>query len=128
MLNKGLMSLLRSRAIQQPTETQCATEPLPLFRPEVLSRHERFFGEVLVIRPFSLGLLACLIIGVAALTYCVLFFGSYTETAPVRLGLWRRPTLESSRSKSPRNQAPVGRRRRLYELFEPTSARGKSQP
>jgi len=82
--------------MQQPAETQCATEPLPLFRPEVLCRQERFFGEVLLIRPFSFWFLGRLVIGAAALTSCVLFFGTYTETMPVRGVLWRGPTPQSA--------------------------------
>ena len=101
------MSLLRSRAMQQPAETQCATEPLPLFRAEVLSRQERFFGEVLLIRPFSFGFLGWLIIGAAALTYCVLFFNTYTETVPVQGVLLRGPTLESPQFTSPEDEALV---------------------
>ena len=113
--------------MQQPAETQCATEPLPLFRPEVLSKQEGFFGEVLHIRPFSFGFLGGLVIGAATLTYCVLFFGTYTETAPAR-GVWRGPKLESSRFSSPKNHASEAGQRRLIELFEPSSVRRKSQP
>jgi hypothetical protein len=65
--------------MQQPAETQCATEPLPLFRPEALSRQERFFGEVLHIRPLSFAFLGSLVIGMAALALCVLFFSTYIQ-------------------------------------------------
>jgi hypothetical protein len=99
--------------MQQPAETQCATEPLPLFRPEVVCKQERFFGEVLLIRPFSVGFLGWLIIGAAALTCCVLFFCTYTETAPTRVGLWH---------------GPVAAHRRLIQLFEPSAVRGKPHP
>jgi hypothetical protein len=73
------VSLLQGRALQQAPETQCASEPLPLFRPEVLSKRERFFGEVLRIRPFSIGLLCWLVIGMCALTGGVLFFATYAQ-------------------------------------------------
>lgn len=89
------MSLLRSSAMRQPAETQCATEPLPLFRPEVLSKQERFFGELLLIRPFSFSFMGWLVIGAAALTYCVLFLSTYTETVPVQGVLLRGPMLKS---------------------------------
>lgn len=59
--------------------TQCATEPLPLFRPEALSKQERFFGEVLRIRPFSFRFLGLLALGMAALVGGVLLFGTYLE-------------------------------------------------
>lgn len=101
------MSLLRSRAMQQPPETQCATEPLPLFRAEVLSKQESFFGEVLRIRPFSFRFLACLVIGAAALACCVLFFTTYTETVPVRGVLVHGPTLKRSQFTGPEEQASV---------------------
>ena len=101
------MGLLRSKAMQQPAERECATDPLPLFRPQVLSKQEKFFGEVLLIRPFSFGFLGWLAIGAAALTYCALFFGTYTETVAVRGILLRAPTLESSQFTGPEEEALV---------------------
>jgi len=101
------MSPLRRRAMQHPAEFQCATGPLPLFRPEVLSKQERFFGEVLLIRPFSFALLGYLAIGAAALTCCVLFFCTYTETIPVRGVLLRMPTVKSSQFTSLEDEAFV---------------------
>ena len=101
------MGLLRSRAMQQPTERECATDSLPLFRPEVLSKQEKFFGEVLHIRPFSFGFLGWLAIAAAALTYCVLFFGTYTETVAVRGILLRASTLKSSQFTSSEDEAFV---------------------
>jgi hypothetical protein len=98
---------LRSRAMQQASETQCATKPLPLFRPELLSKRERFFGEALRIRHFSFGFLGRLVIGAAALAYCVLFFGTYTETAPVPGVLLRVSTPNSSQLASAENEASV---------------------
>jgi hypothetical protein len=99
------MRLFRSGAMPQPAETQCATEPLPLFRPEVLSRQERFFGEALLIRPFSFGFLAWLVAGASALAYCVFFFGTYTETAHLRGVVLRGPKLENSRFTRPEYEA-----------------------
>jgi hypothetical protein len=101
------MSQLPSRAMQQSAETQCATGPLPLFRPEVLCKQGRFFGEVLLIRPFSCGFLGWLTCGAAALTFCVLFFGTYTEMVRVRGVLLRGPTLESLQYTSPEGKALV---------------------
>jgi hypothetical protein len=101
------MSLSPSRAMQQPPQTQCATEPLPLFRPEVSCKQERFFGEVLLIRAFSFGFLGWLVVVAATLTYCVLFFGTYTETAVVRGILLRGAALESSQYSSPKGKALV---------------------
>lgn len=115
------MSLMRSKTTQ-PGETDSAAEPLPLFRPEALSKQDRFFGEVLRIRPVSFAFLVSLVIGIAAVTCGVLFFGSYTEPPPVRRVLPRGATLKTSRF------TPEGRRRPLFELFEPSSVRGKSQP
>lgn len=115
------MSLMRSRTTQ-PGETDSAAEPLPLFRPEALSKQDRFFGEVLRIRPISFAFLGWLVIGIAAVMCGVLFFGSYTEPSPVRSVLPRGATLKKSRFTS------EARRRRLFELFEPSSVRGKPQP
>lgn len=98
------MSRLRSeaapdmpRATCEP-DTQRATEPLPLFRPEALRKQERFFGEVLLIRSFSLGFLSWLVTGAAAFASSVLFFGSYTETTSVRGVLLQGPAPASRAS------------------------------
>jgi hypothetical protein len=100
-------AFFKAVAMQQPIETQRATESLPLFRSEVLCKRERFFGEVLLIRPFSLGFLAWLVTGAVALTYSVLFFGTYTETVPVRGVLLRGQAPNSSQFASPENEASV---------------------
>lgn len=97
----------------EPLETQTANEALPLFRPEAVAKQERFFGEVLRIRPFSFMFLAWLVFA-AAVTACALFFGTYTETLPVRGVSSRAPMLETHR--------------RLFELLKPSPVRGTSQP
>jgi hypothetical protein len=102
------MGLSRNRAMQQPAETQCATEPLPLFRPEVLSKQERFFGEVLRIRPFSFGFLAWLVLAMAALTGAVVFFGTHTQSATVRVAL-RGTALRSSQPSRTGHEAAGGK-------------------
>jgi len=81
------MSRLRSEALPDAVETQYETEPLPLFRPEALSKRDKFFGEALLIRPIPTSALAWLVAGFASLVYCVLSFGTYTETASAR-GIW----------------------------------------
>jgi hypothetical protein len=90
-------------------ETQCATEPLPLFRPEALCKQERFFGEVLLIRPFSFWFLAWLVIGMAALTGTVVFFGTHTKVAIVRGVSSGRSTLRSSQPARTGHDAVAGK-------------------
>jgi hypothetical protein len=45
--------MLQSEASQKPVDGLTANEPLPLFRSEALQAPERFYGEILRIRPFS---------------------------------------------------------------------------
>jgi hypothetical protein len=58
--------------------------PLPLFRPEAIeARQQKFYGEILLIRPFSLTLLIALGIGISAAVLAYLLFGTYTEKTRV---------------------------------------------
>lgn len=82
-------------------------DPLPLFRPELLSKQERFFGEVLKIRPFSFTLLACFVAVPAALIACGLYFGAYIDTIPVQGVLFRAPTLKGPPSTGSEEEASV---------------------
>jgi hypothetical protein len=53
---------------------------LPLFRPEALAaQQQKFHGEIVLIRPFSLALLSWIAIGIAAVALGFLFLGQYTE-------------------------------------------------
>src|ERR1700753_3646839 len=59
-------------------------QPLPLFRPEALAaQQQKFHGEIVLIRPFSLTLLMWLALGVAAVAFGFLLLGQYTERAHV---------------------------------------------
>jgi hypothetical protein len=59
-------------------------EPLPLFRPEALAAQEqKFYGEIILIRPFSLMLLSWFALGITAAVLGFLFLGHYTERAHV---------------------------------------------
>ena len=58
-----------------------AQQPLPLFRPEVLaSQQQKFFGAVLLIRPFSGTLFIWLGLLLAGLILGILFLGRYINT------------------------------------------------
>jgi HlyD family secretion protein len=54
--------------------------PLPLFRPEAIeAQRQKFYGEILLIRPLSLSLLIWLAIGISAAILAYLALGTYTE-------------------------------------------------
>src|SRR6266852_6922931 len=64
----------------QPKETK----PLPLFRPEALAaQQQKFYGQIVLIRPFSLVFLGWLGVAIAVATLVFLVLGSYTEKARV---------------------------------------------
>ena len=59
-------------------------EPLPLFRPEaVAALQQKFYGEIILVRPFSLMLLCWFALGITAAVLGFLFLGQYTERARV---------------------------------------------
>jgi hypothetical protein len=59
-------------------------EPLPLFRPEALAaQQQKFHGEIILIRPFSLMLLGWFAIGISAAILGFFFLGQYTAKAHV---------------------------------------------
>jgi hypothetical protein len=101
------MSLLRADATPETAETHCAAQPLPLFRPEVLCRQEKFFGEPLFVRSFSVPFLASFIAGAAVIACSALFFGKYTEMIPVQGVLLRGPALEGSSAPASGRHASV---------------------
>jgi hypothetical protein len=58
--------------------------PLPLFRPEAIAAlQQKFYGEIILIRPFSLMLLCWFALGITAAVLGFLFLGQYTERARV---------------------------------------------
>ena len=58
--------------------------PLPLFRPEALAAvQQKFYGDIILIRPFSLMLLGWFAVGIAAAVLGFLLLGQYTERARV---------------------------------------------
>jgi hypothetical protein len=59
-------------------------EPLPLFRPEaVAALQHKFYGEIILIRPFPLMLLCWFALGITAAVLGFLFLGQYTEKVRV---------------------------------------------
>jgi hypothetical protein len=70
--------------LQPKTEPECSERPLPLFRAEALAaQQQKFYGEILLIRPLSLTLLVWLGIGLAAAVIGFLLAGHYTERVHV---------------------------------------------
>ncbi|HWS16839.1 MAG TPA: hypothetical protein VN223_02435 [Candidatus Elarobacter sp.] len=58
--------------------------PSPLFRPEaVAALQQKFYGEIILVRPFSLMLLCWFALGITAAVLGFLFVGQYTESAHV---------------------------------------------
>jgi hypothetical protein len=71
--------------------------PLPLFRPEaILHQQQKSYGEIILIRPFSLTLLTCLALVIIALAGTFLLLGRYTEKARVSGALLAPPSGTSS--------------------------------
>jgi hypothetical protein len=61
-----------------------SVEPLPLFRPEAIAaQQQKFYGEIVLIRPFSLLLLSWFAIGITASVAAFLLLGHYTERVHV---------------------------------------------
>lgn len=59
-------------------------EPLPLFRPEAIAAlQQKFYGEIILVRPFSLMLLCWFALGITAAVLGFLFLGQYTDKARV---------------------------------------------
>lgn len=66
--------------LEPKTDPQCTEQPLPLFRPEALAaQQQKFYGEILLIRPLSLTLFVCLGIGLASAVIGFLLLGHHTE-------------------------------------------------
>lgn len=65
-------------------ESQSNGTPLPLFRPEaVAALQHKFYGEIILIRPFPLMLLCWFALGITAAVLGFLFLGQYTEKTRV---------------------------------------------
>lgn len=87
-------------------------EPLPLFRPEAIAAlQQKFYGEIILVRPFSLMLLCWFALGITAAVLGFLFLGQYTERARV-------PGIISASSLS--NPGPTG-----AEFYVPANLRDR---
>jgi len=74
-----------------------SAEPLPLFRPEALAaQQQKFYGDIVLIRPFSLLLLSWFAIGITAAVIGFLLLGHYTERAHVSGIITANPGIGSS--------------------------------
>ena len=60
-------------------ESHSNGNPLPLFRPEaVAALQQKFYGEIILVRPFPLMLLCWFALGITAAVLGFLFLGQYT--------------------------------------------------
>jgi len=82
---KTLLSIERSSDERGLGESHSnPSEPLPLFRPEAIAAlQQKFYGEIILVRPFSLMLLCWFALGITAAVLGFLFLGQYTERARV---------------------------------------------
>jgi hypothetical protein len=72
------------RTLSSVESPSSSAEPLPLFRPEAIAAlQQKFYGEIILIRPFSLMLLCWFALGITAAVLGFLFLGQYTERARV---------------------------------------------
>ena len=72
------------RTLSSEERPSSSVEPLPLFRPEAIAAlQQKFYGEIILIRPFSLVLLCWFALGITAAVLGFLFLGQYTERARV---------------------------------------------
>src|SRR5438270_816612 len=79
---KTLGSMERSSMERGSLESHSNEPPLPLFRPEaVAALQQKFYGEIILIRPFPLMLLCWFALGITAAVLGFLFFGQYTDKA-----------------------------------------------
>jgi hypothetical protein len=83
-------------------------EPLPLFRPEAIAAlQQKFYGEIILVRPFSLMLLCWFALGITAAVLGFLFLGQYTERVHV-------PGLINASSVSYTGASGAGAQAELY--------------
>jgi len=72
------------RTLSSEERPSSSVEPLPLFRPEAIAAlQQKFYGEIIIIRPFSLMLLCWFALGITAAVLGFLFLGQYTERGRV---------------------------------------------
>jgi len=71
--------------LEPNTDPAAAQSPLPLFRPEVLAaQQQKFYGEVLLVRPFSGQFFIFLGLVLSAAVFALLLLRQYTEkSSPV---------------------------------------------
>jgi hypothetical protein len=76
--------MLPSKETPDLASPQGSEKPAPLFRAEAIeAQQQKFYGEILLIRPLSLALLGWLGIGISVLVLGFLIFGHYTERVAV---------------------------------------------
>src|SRR5258708_31952631 len=74
----------RSGEIRDSATQPNGIKPLPLFRPEALAaQQQKFYGQIVLIRPFSLLFFGWLGVAITASIMAFLVLGHYTEKARV---------------------------------------------
>lgn len=71
----------RPEPSQERSNQSSTSDPLPLFRPEALVAPEKFYGDVLLIRPFPVAMLAWMALGITGALLSFLVFARYVDTA-----------------------------------------------
>lgn len=85
----------RSEASQERSNRSSTSDPLPLFRPEALVAPGKFYGDVLLIRPFPVAMLAWVALGITGALLSFLVFARYVDSAQT-YGVVVEPVLEAS--------------------------------
>jgi len=108
----------RSDKARDSATQQNGVEPLPLFRPEALAAQQhKFYGQIVLIRPFSLLFLGLLGFVIAASTAAFLVLGHYTEKAYVS-------GILLAQSSNPTSASP----QLTVDFYVPSRWRAKLQP
>jgi hypothetical protein len=84
----------RSQASQERSNRSSPSDPLPLFRPEALVAPEKFYGDVLLIRPFPVAMLVWVALGITGALLSFLVSARYEDSART-YGVVVEPVLEA---------------------------------
>ena len=91
---------MQSNALEESADKSPHNDSLPLFRPEARMTQERFFGQIMLIRPIPFTFWGLFAIGMVLIGLTLILFGIYTETARIH-GIWVPPqAIDTRRSAS----------------------------
>ncbi len=97
----------RSGPGQEQRNGAAVNAPLPLFRPEALVTQDRLYGEILLIRPFSLTVLAWVAFGITGAVLCGLFLVRYPEFVTISGSVVNSPAAAASLSAGTQVEAVI---------------------